>query len=105
MDQNVEELLFRAYRLCRQVHLTFVTGRDRALFLHMIYGVIAGLFKELDRAAALGHAGLRADRYLEAACGRAERYFKRAAATARAAALPRWDGGWADRHRRGRRSC
>ena len=31
MKQDVEELLFRAYSLWRQVHLTFVTGRDRAL--------------------------------------------------------------------------
>src|SRR5215204_5969624 len=51
-DQEIEELLFRARSLYRQVHLTFVSGRDRALCLHMIYGVIAGLFIELDRAAA-----------------------------------------------------
>ena len=44
LEQDVEELLFRAYSLYRQVHLTFVSGRDRALCLHMIYGVIAGLF-------------------------------------------------------------
>src|SRR5215218_356844 len=52
LQQSVEELLFRAYALYRQVHLTFDLGRDRSLLLHMIYGVIAGLFKELDRAAA-----------------------------------------------------
>src|SRR5690349_3038481 len=43
LDQHVEELLFRAYGLYRQVHLTFEVGRDRALLLHMLYGVIAGL--------------------------------------------------------------
>ena len=31
LEQDVEELLFRAYSLYRQVHLTFVSGRDRAL--------------------------------------------------------------------------
>ena len=52
MKQDVEELLlFRAYSLSRQVHLTFESGRDRSLCLQMVYGVIAGVFKELDRAA------------------------------------------------------
>ena len=50
MKQDVEELLFRAYSLSRQVHLTFESGRDRSLCLQMVYGVIAGVFKELDRA-------------------------------------------------------
>jgi hypothetical protein len=82
LEQNVEELLFRAYSLYRQVHLTFVSGRDRALCLHMIYGVIAGLFVELDRAAARdGDDQVECARinYLETACDRAEAYFKRAA--------------------------
>ena len=52
MKQDVEELLFRAYSLSRQVHLTFESGRDRSLCLQMVYGVIAGIFKELDRAEA-----------------------------------------------------
>jgi hypothetical protein len=82
LEQSVEELLFRAYSLYRQVHLTFEAGRDRALCVHMVYGVIAGLFKELDRAAASAEDQpvecSRID-YLEAACGRAEGYFKRAA--------------------------
>jgi len=83
LEQGVEELLFKAYTLYRQVDLTFEAGRDRALCLQMVYGVIAGLFKELDRAAAT-HAGDRpVDRarvgYLESACGRAEGYFRRAA--------------------------
>ena len=42
LDQHVEELLFRAYSLYRQVDLTFEAGRDRALCLQMVYGVIAG---------------------------------------------------------------
>ena len=83
LEQSVEELLFRAYALYRQVHLTFEAGRDRALCLHMVYGVIAGLFKELDRAAATREhdAPVECARiaYLEAACGRAEGYFQRAA--------------------------
>jgi hypothetical protein len=81
LDQAVEELLFRAYALYRQVDLTLETGRDRALCLNMIYGVIAGLFKELDRDAATGGAGAECTRvaYLDQACGRAERYFRRAA--------------------------
>jgi hypothetical protein len=79
MQQEVEELLFRAYGLWRQVHLTFVAGRDRALLAHMIYGVIAGLFKELDRAAAVGQADCARIAYLQEAHGRAERYFGRAA--------------------------
>ena len=82
LDEHVEELLFRAYTLYRQVHLTFEAGRDRSLCLHMVYGVIAGLLKELDRTAALErdhavHASHVA--YLEAACVRAEGYFRRAA--------------------------
>src|SRR3954463_14559945 len=82
LEQNVEELLFRAYTLYGQVHLTFESGRDRALCLHMVYGVIAGVFKELDRAAAPQvDEALECTRiaYLEAACGRAEGYFRRAA--------------------------
>src|SRR3954469_8258611 len=78
LDQDVEELLFRAYSLYRKVHLTLETGRDRALLLHMIYGVIAGLLKELDRTAAAGLAECRRITYLEQACARAERYFWRA---------------------------
>jgi len=78
LDQNVEELLFRAYSLYRQVHLTLETGRDRALLLHMVYGVISGLFKELDRAAATGQTECARITYLEQACARAERYFGRA---------------------------
>ena len=50
LEQSVEELLFRAYSLYRQVDLTFESGRDRGLCLQMLYGVIAGIFKELDRA-------------------------------------------------------
>jgi hypothetical protein len=44
----------------------------------MTYGVIAGIFKELDRAAATETpaTGLA---YLEKACERAETYFRRAA--------------------------
>jgi AcrR family transcriptional regulator len=79
LDQPVEELLFRAYALYRQVHLTFESGRDRALCLHMVYGVIAGLFKELDRAAATHSREVSRIAYLEAALTRAESYFQRAA--------------------------
>ena len=50
LEQNVEESAVPRVALYRQVHLTFETGRDRALCLHMIYGVIAGLFMELDRS-------------------------------------------------------
>jgi hypothetical protein len=78
LDQNVEELLFRAYGLYRQVHLTFEVGRDRALLLHMIYGVIAGLFKELDRTAATKQAGCARIAYIEQALDRADGYFRRA---------------------------
>src|SRR3954451_13257356 len=45
LEQNAEELRFRASALYRQVALTFEAGRDRALCLRMVYGVIAGLFK------------------------------------------------------------
>jgi hypothetical protein len=79
LEQNVEELLFRAYSFYRQVDLTLTTGRDRALLVHMAYGVIAGIFKELDRAAALKTTECTRMAYLEEACGRAERYFSRAA--------------------------
>jgi hypothetical protein len=80
LEQDVEELLFRAISLYRQVDLTFVTGRDRALCLRMLYGVISGLFKELDRNAA-NHADGEVTRiaYLTAALDRAEGYFRRAA--------------------------
>jgi len=83
LEQSVEELLFRAATLYSQVHLTFEDGRDRALCLHMVYGVIAGLFKELDRAAAAPgehvHLECTGYTYLEKACTRAEMYFRRAA--------------------------
>jgi hypothetical protein len=84
LEQSVEELLFRAYSLYRQVHVTFEAGRDRALCVHMVYGVIAGLFKELDRAAATSGDGDRPVEcsrieYLVTACDRAEGYFRRAA--------------------------
>jgi hypothetical protein len=83
LEQDVEELLFRAYSLYRQVDLTFEAGRDRALCLRMLYGVIAGLFKELDRNAATHAEGAPGEsarvEYLEAALGRAEGYFRRAA--------------------------
>src|SRR4051812_872558 len=83
LEQSVEELLFRATSLYAQVHLTFEDGRDRALCLHMVYGIVAGLFKELDRAAALNgdhvHVECTGYAYLEKACTRAELYFKRAA--------------------------
>src|SRR6478735_3781877 len=78
MEQGVEELLFRAYSLYRQVQLTLEAGRDRSLLIHMTYGVIAGIFKELDRAAALKQAECSRIAYLETACVRAERYFSRA---------------------------
>lgn len=83
LEQTVEELLFRAYTLYRQVDLTFEFGRDRALCLQMVYGVIAGLFKELDRAAATHKEDQPVEcariGYLESACARAEGYFRRAA--------------------------
>jgi hypothetical protein len=79
LEQDVEELLFRAYSLSRQIHLTFAAGRDRSLCLHIVYGVIAGIFKELDRAAAMGESGKCTRlKYLETACTRAEAYFQRA---------------------------
>jgi len=78
MEQSVEELLFRAYSLYRQVDMTLAQGRDRALLVHMVYGVIAGLFKELDRSVALKQKQCARMTYLEEACGRAERYFQRA---------------------------
>jgi hypothetical protein len=83
LEQSVEELLFRAATLYAQVHLTFEQGRDRALCLHMVYGIISGLFKELDRAAATDgehvHVECTGYAYLEKACNRAELYFMRAA--------------------------
>ncbi len=79
LAQAVEELLFRAYTLSRQVHLTFGSGRDRALCLQMVYGVIAGIFKELDRSAVTGSESCTRMKYLETACKRAESYFSRAA--------------------------
>jgi hypothetical protein len=83
LEQNVEELLFRAYALYRQVDLTFDSGRDRALCLRMVYGVIAGLFKELDRNAATHKDGEPMEcarvEYLSAALDRADGYFRRAA--------------------------
>jgi hypothetical protein len=81
LEQEVEELLFRAISLYRQVDLTFVTGRDRALCLRMLYGIIAGLFKELDRNAAAQApiAESTCIGYLDAALERADGYFRRAA--------------------------
>ncbi len=79
LEQNVEELLFRAATLYGQVHLTFETGRDRAICLQMVYGVISGLFKELDRAEATHESERAGYAYLEKACERAETYFRRAA--------------------------
>jgi hypothetical protein len=83
MAQDVEELLFRAQTLSRQIHVTFTSGRDRTLCLQMVYGVIAGIFRELDREATLRAAGDKGDKcvrmkYLETACERAEDYFARA---------------------------
>ncbi|HEX6021593.1 MAG TPA: hypothetical protein VFZ00_06320 [Solirubrobacter sp.] len=78
LAQDVEELLFRALALTRQVQLTLGTGQDRALCLNMIYGVIAGLFVEVDRAAVRGDVDCARITYLETACDRAERYFQRA---------------------------
>lgn len=78
LAQDVEELLFRVYTLSRQVHLTFETGRDRALCLQMVYGVIAGIFKEVDRSAMTGKESCTRMQYLETACTRAEAYFARA---------------------------
>jgi hypothetical protein len=80
LEQDVEELLFRAISLYRQVDLTFVTGRDRALCLRMLYGVISGIFKELDRNAANHIEGeVTRIEYLTAALDRADGYFRRAA--------------------------
>jgi hypothetical protein len=83
LEQSVEELLFRAYALYRQVDLTFEAGRDRALCLRMLYGVISGLFKELDRNAATHAEGQPVEcarvEYLDAALDRADGYFRRAA--------------------------
>ncbi|RKQ90288.1 hypothetical protein C8N24_0088 [Solirubrobacter pauli] len=78
LAQDVEELLFRAYTLSRQIHLTFESGRDRALCLQMTYGVIAGIFRELDRAAVTGRESCTRMKYLENACKRTEAYFARA---------------------------
>ena len=66
LEQDVEELLFKAYSLYRQVDLTFAYGRDRALCLRMVYGVISGLFKELDRAVAMDHAEAAREKYASA---------------------------------------
>ena len=79
LEQNVEELLFRAATLYGQVHLTFEQGRDRAICIHMVYGVVAGIFKELDRAAATHESERAGFAYLEKALERAETYFRRAA--------------------------
>src|SRR4051794_29518121 len=79
LEQNVEELLFRAHSLYQQARLTLDAGRDRTVVVHMAYGVIAGVFKELDRAAAGQETDLTHVSYLEHACSRAERYFNRAA--------------------------
>jgi hypothetical protein len=83
LEQQVEELLFRAFSLYRQVDLTFAAGRDRALCLRMLYGVVSGLFKELDRNAASQAEGATVEcahiEYLDAALNRADGYFRRAA--------------------------
>jgi hypothetical protein len=83
LEQSVEELLFRARTLYRQVDLTFAKGRDRALCLQMVYGLIAALFEELDRDAATraddAPIGCARIDYLKEACGRVEGYFRRAA--------------------------
>jgi len=68
LEQSLEELLFRACALYRQVHLTFEDGRDRAICLQMLYGVIAGLFKELDRGAATQQPQTAGIAYLVEAC-------------------------------------
>src|SRR3954453_18926011 len=83
LEQNVEELLFLAISLYRQVDLTFEAGRHRPLCLRMLYGVISGLFKELDRNAATRAEGAAVEcariEYLAAALDRADGYFRRAA--------------------------
>src|SRR5262245_12842753 len=83
LEQDAEELLFRAFSLYRQVDLTFANGRDRALWLRMLYCVISGLFKELDRNAASRVEGRTVEcariEYLTAALDRSEGYFRRAA--------------------------
>src|SRR3954447_15772302 len=72
LDQCVEELLFRAGTLYGQVHLTFEQGRDRAICIQMVYRVVAGLFKEIDRAAATQKSERAGFAYLEKALERAE---------------------------------
>ena len=54
----------------------------------MTYGVISGIFKELDRAAALKQTECSRIAYLETACSRAERYFSAGQPAPRAAAVP-----------------
>ncbi len=94
LAQEVEELLFRAYPLSRQIHLTFETGRDRALCLQMTCGVIAGVFKELDRSAVTGRESCTRMKYLENACKRTEAYFTRASQR-RARSCAIWAACWA----------
>ena len=93
LEQDVEELLFRAYSLYRQVDLTFEAGRDRALCLRMLYGVIAGLFKELDRNAATHAEGAPVEstrvEYLEAALEPRRGLLPPRRPAPRAVALPR----------------
>src|SRR3954453_5055650 len=82
LQQEAAEPLFPAYALYRQVDLTFIAGRDRALCLRMLYGVISGLFKELDRNAATLVDGAPGEcariEYLKSALDRADGYFRRA---------------------------
>jgi hypothetical protein len=85
LDQDAEELLLRTCALYHQVDLTFEAGRDRALGVQMLYGVVAGLFKDLDRTAATrddrcdAAIDCREIAYLEEAYACAEGYVHRAA--------------------------
>ena len=82
LDQVVEELLF-TYAL--PAGRPDTGGGPRSRCAEHDHGVIAGLFKELDRNAAARHVAADAPvecpsvTYLEQAYARAERYFKRAA--------------------------
>lgn len=84
LDRGAEELLFKCCALSRHAYLT-LSSRDRKICMEMIFGVISGLLKSLDRAAGskgaseAGETSCREIRYLEQEHKRAHDYYERSA--------------------------
>jgi hypothetical protein len=81
LDDSIQTLLFDVAALYRQADLT-LKGRTRRIFLSMLFGVVAELFKVLDRAAAVRTSpderlGCTRIQYLRRGCERARGYFER----------------------------